>query len=225
MQESAVLCPENANIKMLIRHSIRQDIKEGASVEEIQNAQLTREGRVMAERLGSSIEISINSISSSCNQRCIDTCSEIINGYSIICKKYNGEIIKTKLLEAPHSKGIENRKTFEKLGVEGIFDGWVNHVNMHGIYDIETSSNRLLNYVFETGNKNNTLDIFCTHDFQMAMLLLFFNDNSLEFKQKLFAPNYWPFMLEGMFLWGNRNNFALAWRGQIINIKSSPNGA
>jgi hypothetical protein len=222
MQESANLCPVNTNIKMLMRHSVRQDIKEGASVEEMQNAQLTREGKVMAKRFGSSIEMSVNTISSSCNQRCVDTCSELIKGYNKTHRKFNGEIIKTKLLECPHSKGTEDGGTFKRLGIEGIFDGWVNHVDMHGIYDINISSNKLLDYIFGTGNINNTLDIFCMHDFQLAMLLLFFNNNSIEFKQRLFAPDYWPFMLEGMFLYENKTNINWIWRGKLNCIKSGP---
>ena len=225
MQESAALCPANTNIKMLVRHSIRQDIKEGASIEEIKSAQLTREGKVMAEHFGSSIEMSVNTVSSSCNQRCVDTCIELIDGYNKTHQKFNSEIIKTKLLECPHSKSTEDGGTFKKLGVEGIFDGWVNHVDMHGIYDIYISSNKMLDYIFETGNTNNTLDIFCLHDFQLAMLLLFFNGNSMEFKQKLFVDNYWPFMLEGMFLYGKRTNINWIWRGKLNCIKSSPNVA
>jgi len=223
MEESARLCPNGQNIKMLVRHSIRQDIKEDASIEEIENAQLTREGKKMAERLGESLSMDFGKISSSYSQRCIDTCHRIINGFNKTHAEYNEIIIKTEMLQCPHCKDINNpeeeRETWAKLGINGVFDCFAKDIEMPGFYDLETAINRMINYIFETGNKNNTIDIFCTHDFQLAMLLLLINGKSYDYKQKLFNENdNWPFMLEGMFLWGNKNNVNVAWRGEIKNI-------
>jgi broad specificity phosphatase PhoE len=221
MEESAELCPVNRqNIKLLLRHSIRQEIQDGANIEEIKNAQLTREGKKMAERLGESLNMDIGTISSSYSPRCIDTCYEIINGFNKNHIKYNLDIVKTEILQNAHSKHIpEEHETWKKLGMEGLFDCFAKNIAALGFYDLETSANRMIDYMFETGNKDNTIDVFCTHDFQIAMLLLFFNGKSHEFKQELFSANdTWPFMLEGMFLWGNRNNFNIAWRGKILKI-------
>jgi broad specificity phosphatase PhoE len=219
MEESAKLCPNDQNIKLLVRHSIRQEIMEGASIEEIENAQLTREGKKMAERFGESLNMDIGTISSSYSRRCIDTCHEIINGSNKDHVKYNHNIFKTKMLQSPHCKNIpEEHETWEKLGIEGIFDCFAKNIEALGFYDLETSVSRIINYIFETGNKDNTVDIFCTHDFQIAMLLLFFNEKRYEYKQILFnGSDNWPFMLEGMFLWGNKSNFNALWRGEKIN--------
>jgi broad specificity phosphatase PhoE len=218
MEESAKLCPDGENIKLLVRHSIRQEIKEGASIEEIENAQLTREGEKMAERLGETINMDIGTVSSSFSQRCIDTCREIINGYNKNHVEYSSTILKTEMLQSPHSKNIpEERETWERLGIEGVFDCFAKNIEAPGFHDLETSTNRMINYIFETGNKNNTIDIFCTHDFQLAMLLLFLNRRDYEYKQKLFGGNdNWPFMLEGMFLWGSKNNYNVLWRGNNL---------
>jgi hypothetical protein len=109
--------------------------------------------------------------------------------------------------------------SWKKLGTKGIFDCFSKNIDMPGFYDLETSVNRMINYIFETGNQNNTMDIFCTHDFQLAMLLLFINGKSYKYKTILFdGSGNWPYMLEGMFLWKNKNNFNLVWRGEIMQI-------
>jgi len=214
MEKSAKLCPSGQNIKLLIRHSIRQD-------KETEEAQLTREGRKIAERLGKSFNSGLGSISSSYSRRCIDTCQEIINGYNSGYIKYEADILKTEMLQCPHIKK-ENKAeadlTWKKLGMEGVFDCFSKNTDMPGFYNLETSSKRLIDYVLETGNQNNTVDLFCTHDFQLAMLLLFFNGDSHSYKQDLFKNDNWPFMLEGMFIWKHDNKINIAWRGKITKI-------
>ena len=219
MEDSAKLCPEGQNIKMLIRHSERQEIKKGASHEEIQNAQLTDNGRKIAIFLGESLNMDIGIISSSYTQRCIDTCQEIINGYNKNHIEYNQPILKTEMLQSPQwnkNEGADN-EIWEKLGIRGIFDCFARNEYMLSFYDLETSVNRIFSYLFETGNKNNSIDIYYTHDFQLAMILLFINGRSCEYNKMLFNGN-WPQMLEGMFLWGNRNDFNIIWRGEIKRI-------
>jgi hypothetical protein len=217
MEESAKLCPIEHNIKVLLRHSIRQDIEDKVNVKE---AQLTREGNRIAERFGKELGYNIGTISSSFTQRCIDTCFAIISGYNKTHLEYKLGILQTKMLQDPHNIHIpESKETWEKLGMEGIFDCFAKNKEMPGIYDLRTSVNRMMSYVFETGNQKNTIDIFCTHDFQLAMLLLFINGKSYDYKQILFdGSDNWPFMLEGIFLWKNNDNIILSWRGKIKKI-------
>lgn len=211
MEESAKLCPDGQNIKVLLRHSIRQEIED-------KEAQLTREGMKIAELFGKKLGSNIGTISSSFIQRCIDTCNEIIKGYNKTHLEYKSNILKSKMLQKPHSMNIpESKETWEKHGMEGIFDGFAKNIDMPGIYNLEASVNRILEYIFETGNENNTIDIYCTHDFQLSMLLLYFNEKKYEYKQLLFSgDDTWPFMLEGMFLWKNNGQINIAWRGKII---------
>ena len=72
--------------------------------------------------------------------------------------------------------------------------------------------------MFANGNKENSVDLFCTHDFQMAILYagLF---NFAETKDSI-INNKWPMMLEGMIFWGNRNHFWCAWRGEVKEYKN-----
>jgi len=211
MEESAKLCPKEQNIKIILRHSIRQDI-------EGKEAQLTREGVKIAELFGKGLGSSIGNISTSPIQRCIDTCNEIIKGYNKTHLEYKSPVLQSRMLQMPHVKNIqESNETWEKLGMEGMFDAFANNTYMPGIYDLETSVNRILDYIFETGNEKNTIDIYCTHDFQLSMLLLYHNEKKYEFKQILFSgDDTWPFMLEGMFLWKDKNQLRIAWRGKII---------
>jgi len=211
MEESAKLCPKEHNIKILLRHSIRQDIED-------KEAQLTREGIKIAELFGKRLGANIGTISSSFIQRCIDTCNEIIKGYNKTHLEYKSVILKSKMLQMPHNMNIpESKETWEKLGMEGIFDGFAKNMDMPGIYDLETSVNHILDYIFETGNENDTIDIYCAHDFQLSMLLLYLNEKKYEYKQLLFSGDEtWPFMLEGMFLWKDNNQIKIAWRGEII---------
>jgi len=216
MEESANLCPDNENIKLIIRHTIRYDIGKGEAGNDVE---LRPEGRIMAWRLGESLGKSIGSISSSLTPRCIDTCKEIISGYNQTHNSSTLEIIRTKFLQEPQIEDeIEAGKTFFSLGVEGIFRGFISNEKLPGMYDLDTSVKRLLDYVFSTGNNKNEIDIFCTHDFQLVMLLLyFFGVNEENFNNLLNGK--WPLMLEGMFLWGNRTDFNIIWRGEIKKIK------
>jgi len=211
MEESAKLCPKGHNIKIFIRHSIRQDI-------EGEEAQLTREGMKIAELFGKGLGSSIGTISTSPIQRCIDTCNEIIKGYNKTHLEYKSPVLQSKMLQMPHVKNIpESDETWGKLGTECIFEGFANNKDMPGIFDLETSVNRILDYIFETGNEKKTIDIYCTHDFQLSMLLLYLNKKKYEFKQLLFSgDDTWPFMLEGMFLWKNKKQLRIAWRGKMI---------
>ena len=216
MEGSARLCPDDENVKMILRHSIRHSIAKGEAGNEVN---LTPEGKIMAWRLGESLDRAIGSISSSLIPRCVDTCKEIIAGYKQTHNVSVLEIKQTKLLQDPHIKDeIEAGKIFFNIGVDGIFKGFISNEKLSGMYDLDTSVKRLLDYVFSTGNNKNDIDVFCTHDFQLVMLLLYFFGINEEHYDSLLNGE-WPLMLEGMFLWGNRNDFNIIWRGEIKKMK------
>jgi broad specificity phosphatase PhoE len=219
MLKSAKLCPGDKNIKLLIRHSIRQEIKPDASIEEIEKAQLTKEGRKMAECFGESLEIEIGTVSSSQSQRCIDTAQEIINGYNLNHAEYKQPILKTDMLQTSQCKNVpEERDSWERLKLPGIFDCFAKNIDIPGFYSLEEAVKRMLDYIFNTGNKKHTLDIYCTHDFQIAMLMLYLNESREKYKEVMFNRD-WPFMLEGMFLWEDKNKINITWRGDIKIIQ------
>ena len=218
LEESAELCPSGINIKFLFRHSIRGEIGKNVAHHEIQNAQLTLEGRKFAESLGESIDMEIGKVSSSLTQRCVDTCSEIIKGYNKNHAKYAHRILETKMLQCPqviNESDPKGDETWERLGLEGIFNCYASNIEMPGMYNLQIAVEHIIKYIFDTGNIDNTIDLFCTHDFQLAMLLLYFSENKIECKDNLFNGD-WPLMLEGMFLWGNVENYNILWRGKKI---------
>jgi hypothetical protein len=204
MQHSANLCPDNENIKLVVRHSIRQDMGNDAAN---YNAMLTREGIEFAKRFGKELDIPIGSISSSFSQRCVDTCKNILLGNSS-----NLEIQQTSILQTvQNNDDTLSEESFSKYGVSGIFDTFVENKQLPGLNSLEFSVNKILDYIFETGNRKNTVDIFCTHDFQAAMMLLFLYGNNAKNCKELFEN--WIYMLEGFFIYGNREKFTLIWRG------------
>jgi len=215
MENSARMCPDKENIKMLLRHSIRFDKARG----EEKILELRPEGKIMAWRLGESLDMTIGSISTSPSPRCINTCEEIINGYDQNHKGSQLKINKTEILKDTQVRNKEEAdKTFHKLHAKGILKGFILNDIMPGVYDLNTSVKRMLDYIFSNGNSKNTVDIFCTHDLQIAMLLLYFFGTNEEYYNRLCNEREWPMMLEGMFLWGNKNNFNIAWRGTVKEI-------
>ena len=59
MENSAKLCPDKENIKLILRHSIRH---EKAKNEPGKIVELLPEGKIMARRLGESLDMTIGSI-------------------------------------------------------------------------------------------------------------------------------------------------------------------
>lgn len=115
-------------------------------------------------------------------------------------------------LEGPQTKERElSDKIFENLSFKNdeiIYR--MNNENLPGFNSVEVATKIMIDFMFAHGNKENTADLFCTHDFQMAILYsgLFGFGKTRESIQQ----NKWPMMLEGMILWGNRNHFWCSWR-------------
>ena len=76
----------------------------------------------------------------------------------------------------------------------------------------------MLDYIFENGNEKNKVDLFCTHDFQMAILYAHLFDFASS--RKSIEKNKWPMMLEGMIFWGNRKHFWCSWRNEIKEFEN-----
>ena len=89
----------------------------------------------------------------------------------------------------------------------------MNNENLPGFNSVEVATKIMIDFIFSNGCKKNTVDLFCTHDLQMAVLysgLFGFGKT----KDSIFQ-NKWPMMLEGMILWGERNHFWCSWRNEI----------
>lgn len=91
-------------------------------------------------------------------------------------------------------------------------------VFLPGFNTLESSARRMLDYIFNTGGVYRTLDIYCTHDFHIALLLTALWKNNVTLKS---IEENWPNMLEGLFIWGERNDFYCSWRymkGHFVNF-------
>ena len=71
---------------------------------------------------------------------------------------------------------------------------------------------KIIDFVFTTGNKKHSIDLYCSHDFYIGMMLDIMFDE-IETVEDL--TTNWPNMLEGMLLYGTREAFFCVWRGKI----------
>lgn len=207
MENATKKIPENANCKIIFRHSIRGKIDSGVG----RKVKLTDEGVELARFFGRNLETEIGFVASSSCDRNIQTCEEILLGAK--CKREI--IIAPNELEGPQTKdkGLSD-KVFEQYNFannEIIYQ--MKKDCLPGFNSVEDATKIMVDFMFANGNKENSVDLFCTHDFQMAILYagLF---NFAETKDSI-INNKWPMMLEGMVFWGNRNHFWCAWRGEV----------
>lgn len=207
MENATKKIPENANCKIIFRHSIRGKIDSGVG----RKVKLTDEGVELARFFGRNLETEIGFVASSSCDRNIQTCEEILLGAK--CKREI--IIAPNELEGPQTKdkGLSD-KVFEQYNFannEIIYQ--MKKDCLPGFNSVEDATKIMVDFMFANGNKENSVDLFCTHDFQMAILYagLF---NFAETKDSI-INNKWPMMLEGMIFWGNRNHFWCAWRGEV----------
>ena len=207
MENATKKISENANCKIIFRHSIRGKIDSGVG----RKVKLTDEGVELARFFGRNLETEIGFVASSSCDRNIQTCEEILLGAK--CKREI--IIAPNELEGPQTKdkGLSD-KVFEQYNFannEIIYQ--MKKDCLPGFNSVEDATKIMVDFMFANGNKENSVDLFCTHDFQMAILYagLF---NFAETKDSI-INNKWPMMLEGMIFWGNRNHFWCAWRGEV----------
>lgn len=208
MEEGAAQVPSNANCKIVFRHSIRESIGDGYGRE----VPLTDEGVEMARCFGKHLKYNIGVVASSSCERNINTCREILVGRNI----ERNIIVASRELECPQIQdGLICDEVFREhkyrtdIIVHKMIEG-----DLPGFNSIAVSAGIMLDYVFASGNKENTVDLFCTHDFQMAILLSYLFCFAADAEEG-FVVNRWPMMMEGMIFWGGRNHFWCSWRNEI----------
>lgn len=213
MEVAANSVPDDVNVKLIIRHSIRPSLKDS---EDPDNVLLSSEGELLAQEFGINIQYSIGELHSSFVPRCIQTLNYILRGKN----DTKNIIIKRDVLSDVFSYDRElSDQVFKKEGsmkkvVYLLNDG----VFLPGFNTLESSARRMLDYIFNTGGVYRTLDIYCTHDFHIALLLTALWKNNVTLKS---IEENWPNMLEGLFIWGERNDFYCSWRymkGHFVNF-------
>lgn len=207
METGASKVPVGQNCKIIFRHSIRGKIESGVGRE----VSITDEGIELCKSFGRNLQYDIGYVASSTCLRNIQTCENILLG-----KGQNRNIVKApNEMEYPHIKdSFISNKIFEELkfnNQEIIFK--LKNEGLEGFNSIQESAKIMLDYMFSNGNLENTVDLYCTHDFQMAILYAHLFDFTST--RKSIENNKWPMMLEGMIFWGEKNHFRCSWRNEI----------
>lgn len=200
-----------ANAKFLFRHSIRPSLRD---VSDTLSISLTGEGINVAYEFGKNLPWSIGFLSTSIANRCIQTIEQITK-YSYLNKK----IISTEILTSPAMSDSE--LATQTHCVEGNFKNIAHKLSMRqnlpGFYPVDITAEKLLDYIFSVGNESDKLDLFCTHDFNIVLLLLYLMPN---IKSKDVIIENWPKPLEGIFIWGKRNDFYFSWKENTYHCKN-----
>ena len=203
METGASAIPANENIKLLFRHSIRSSSAKSNDPNELT---LTREGLMMAQYFGRNIEYSIGKVYCSHFRRCVQTVELMQMGR---CEEWviNSDDRLSSNLICPNEEG---QSSFFELGLKKVFCMLANGISLRGFNSADACVSSIVDLVFSTGNENNTLDLYCTHDIHLMLVIarLFRIEKLEEIRDN------WPYMLEGIYLWGCREDFYVTWRGQ-----------
>ena len=208
MNKGALMIPENANIKMILRHSFRSSFAED---DDYKTIGLNDYGILKASEFGESIEYPFGELYSSEINRCIQTLHYMTKG---------SKLIKIAPDCLTHVFTYDNRLADSQIrlreSLKQIIIDLDSGIDIPGFYTLKDTVKKILDFIFQTGNKEQTIDIYCTHDFHIAMMttVLFKDAVSLD---KLNAN--WPRMLEGLFIYGPRDYFCCIWRGSRSYFK------
>ena len=203
---------EDSNVKLLLRHSIRQSLK---GVDDTLSISLTEEGILNAYNFGKNIPWNIGLASTSIAKRCIQTIEKIVEG------SCSGHIDSpTGILTSPALFDFELAKKtyFAEGNLKNIARKLSMGQKLPGFYSAQITAEKLLDYIFSVGNESKTLDLFCTHDFNVVILLSYLMP-SIADSDKIVMD--WPVPLEGIYLWGERYDFNYFWKGKIFQWKKT----
>lgn len=207
MVHGAGMIPFGQNVKLIIRHSFRDSLRDKDDPDKVP---LNSKGIECAELFGKGLEYNIGGLFSSRIVRCQQTIESICKGKGI----QKAIAVDGQWLTDVHiTDEIQIQKTFLNIGsMKKALSILSNGEIVSGFTSIEVATNRILDYIFSRGNTDNTVDVFCTHDVIIMMVIvhLFLGPASHEV-----IRSNWPEMLEGLFFWGNRDDFTVIWRGEM----------
>lgn len=211
MEASAKMLPENTNIKLILRHSFRPSLHNSPNHEDVR---LTPDGIRSAKEFGRSIEFKIGELHSSIVPRCVETIQSIMTFRD---EKRNIILSKNILSDVFAIDRTKADISFKTIGsLKKIVFLLKNKITPSGFRDIDDIISMILDYIFLSSSKNS-LDIYCTHDLQLALLysVLFADQPSIKD-----IESEWPNMLEGMFFYGQRSDFVCIWRTRVKRFQN-----
>ena len=212
MVASASLIPCGVNVKCIFRHSFRPPLHNSINPD---NVLLSEEGKRQAIAFGVGIEYKLGSIHSSYIQRCQQTVQYILKerhdcSAIILSQNELSNIFATNKEEAD--------KTIIEYSLKGVVYKLCIGETLRGLQSIDYCVTNILDYIFNTGNEANTIDLYCTHDFHLAMIYAMLLSENKAYDD---IVSNWPNMLEGMFFWGTRNDFHCLWRRKYKHIENN----
>jgi len=211
MVRTALLIPADVNVKLIIRHSMRPRLKDCEYPDEVL---LNTQGIEAAKKMGKGISYSIGNLYSSHIKRCQQTLQYIQEGAGIdkkiqVEQDILGEVFFNNKKDC--DAFLRNHSLRETVYL------LKNGIEIPGFVSIYNIVNRMLNFIFKDDSIPNTLDIYCTHDFHIALLLTTLFDDITTIED---IRMNWPEMLEGLFLYGTREDFYCLWRSKLKRIQS-----
>jgi broad specificity phosphatase PhoE len=204
--KSLELLPEKTGVVLFTRHSIREDASNDMPGFDIP---LTPEGVQLASDWGAALPHKISAVYSSHSPRCISTGEAMIKG----AKSSANVIIHEKLCEPGVyvSKMSLAGATFVKVGPVEFVSRTLNN-RVEGTFKSDQGTGRLLDWLMEIQPARGEISLCITHD---TILSTFVYD--LAGKKDLQRKD-WPWMLEGVFLWGDGDDIHWIWRGVSSRI-------
>lgn len=209
MTDDADKIPVGTNIKMVFRHSFRDTLQ---GVEDPDIIPLNHKGKQAAIQFGMNISAEIGQMHSSFVPRCIQTLECIKLG----AKQQIPIVVSREILGEGFAvdKKLADR-SFKSIGsLKGVANLLACGVSVAGFHPIARTTRFMLDYIFKNGNENGKLDMYCTHDFHIALMIC----KIFDIKEQKDIILHWPHMLEGFFVWGSRENFSLIWRGRCKHL-------
>lgn len=236
---------DTSNLKLIMRHSIRGDIRKGDSSYDIP---LTREGRILAKNFAKNLKFRLNDIYTSKVGRCVETSEIILNEYKKINSVHFEKIKEFNLIKPHHALNVSNTNCSDielgKLNIDiikhdAITDSYVDDLSKAmSVFDNEDSYSVMSNFL--KGNKLNgfkslkettkTVFNFLIQDKNIknnsAYIDLYVtHDTFLTFIACICAeiiPSYdnfeWPYMLEGLFLFRCNETIICIFREKVYKI-------
>lgn len=192
-------------MKILIRHSLRPSLQGVINPDLVT---LSIQGKEMAYKFGENLPYPIRHCYSSYVPRCIQTIEYILMG-----AEQSKEIVLKGCLsdDVFTDKNVASTYIREMSLKKSVFDICSPHSIPQGFKDIKSCGKMLLDCIFNDNDSPHSIDIYCSHDYQLAILVtLMFNNNvSVDTITEL-----WPEMLEYLWFYGKRDDFYCVWRNE-----------
>lgn len=202
MNENAKHIPANANVKFIFRHSFRDPFEKE---NDYRTMTLNEYGIQKAREFGMSIEYPLGSVFSSSLKRCVQTLQFMTNSDNIV-------IAPDYLTSVFTYDSKQADQQIRLLGsLKKVIIALKKGDTLPGFYPLKKTVSNLIDFIFSTGNKACSMDLYCTHDFHIGMLLVMLFDDLNDFES---LSTNWPRMLEGVLLYGTRDSFYCFWRNK-----------